>query len=537
MCHITKPLCEVCKDNPRHLFLPCGDFLSEQVRDENGAIKNHVEPGKRFYCSELKWPLDPDEDKSHWVCNICLEFGRQSYKDSIEVVGRLNNPKPSHSRYVSFLRGQLPSNQPDDDESSTQSAESGLEHLPIEFSKVAATTLDHLVSLYKNEDFPDHLWEDRVASSDGCYLTVWLPCCPICKNPTVDPCKGGGIVDVEFELTSELWRWVAVHQKLTPDEAQVFEINVATGFISKVCDVCCNLETVLRQQIRTYLQDSTRPRSWAVVMWLLSRGMIDKPSHNFSVINFGFPDTMPPTDKEIMGLMTRSWEKLTNGLAFGDCVVDSGPPVAYSAPLTRHQKPLMRLDQWVRLVEPQSAKKLHVNHAQSFEVMATDPSIASFVSNMPAGDLRDLRHEIGVDPEEDSDRDGDDNSDRSSEPRGTSVEEVNDDNSSVSSDTSYTSYESPDDNPEFHFDPDELKTYTMPRRGLLGNIDSTGCEGCELCTTGMLGKIAIGSVDAHIALWHVLGKFIRTLPAAKTKSTMATSKQTGRRHTNFWASA
>ncbi|KAK8016362.1 hypothetical protein PG993_014551 [Apiospora rasikravindrae] len=517
MCHITKLLCEVCEDNPRHLFLPCGNFLSEQVKDETGAIKNHVEPGKRFYCSELKWPLDPDEDKSYWVCNTCLEFGRQSYKDSIEVVGRLNNPKPSQSRYVSFLRGKLPNNHFDNDESSTQGEEPGLEHLPVEFSKVAATTLDHLLSLYNNKDFPNHLWEDRVASSDGCYVTVWLPCCPVCKDPTVDPRKGGGIVDVEFELTSELWRWVAAHQKLAPGEGQAFEVNIATGFISKVCDVCCNSETVLRQQVHAYLQDSTRPRSWAVTTWLLSRGMIDKPFYNFSVMNVGLPDTMPPPNNEIMGLMTRSWGKLTNGLAFGDCVVDSSPPVAYSAPLTRHQKPLMSLDQWVRLVEPQSAKKLNVNHHQSYDVMTSDPSIASLVSNMPAGGLHNLGHNPGIGVEDDSGRIGEGDSDRSSEPGVNPVEEDNDDNISVSSDTSYTSYKSPARTPRFHFHPDEPKTYIMPQGGFVENTNATLSDGCELCTTRMLEKIAIGSVDAIIVLWHILGEFIRILPAAKTK--------------------
>ncbi|KAK8064891.1 hypothetical protein PG994_007529 [Apiospora phragmitis] len=514
MCNITKLHCEVCKANLRHLFLPCEDFLSEQVMDENGAVKNHIEPGKRFYCSELKWPLDPDEDNSYWVCNTCLESGRQTYKNSIEVVGRLHNSRPTESRYVGFLRGKLPNSHTD--MSSTQGAESGWEHLPNNFSDVAETTRENLLSLYDNNYFPDHLWKDRVASSAGCYLTVWMPCCPVCKDPMVDPRKGGGIVDVEFELTSELWRWLAVHQNLAPEEVQAFEITVATGFISKVCEICCNIEIVLRRQIHNYLQDTTRPRSWAVMTWILSRGMVDKPSYDYSVLNVGFPDTMPPTNKEIMGMMTRSWGRLTNGLAFGDCVVDSGPPVTYSAPLTRHQKPLMRLDQWVQLIEPHSGKKLNVNHPpEPLDMMASDPSVASLIINMPAGGLFDIDRGLGNDAEDDSGKNGEDDSDRSGGSGVNPVEEEEDD-VSVSSDTSYTSYEPPADIPEFHFRPDERRTYILPIGGYVAKASSDINHGCAQSTTQILERIAIGSVDPIIALWHVLGEFIQTLPHAKT---------------------
>ncbi|KAK8122353.1 hypothetical protein PG984_011023 [Apiospora sp. TS-2023a] len=508
MCHITQLHCEVCQANSRHLFLPCEDFLSENVRDENGEVKNHIEPGKRFYCSDLKWPPDPDEDNSYWVCNACFESGRQTFKDSMKVVAWLNDPSASQSDYVSRLRDKLPNSQTD--------KSSGEGHLPVEFDDLAGTTRENLVLLYSNKEFPDHLWDDRIASTDNCYMTIWMPCCPVCKDPMVSPRRRLGIIDVEIEPTSELWRWLAVHQRLAPAEAQAFEINVATGFISKVCAICRNMETVLRQQVHNHLQDTTHPRSWAITMWLLGRGLLGKTIYDFNFLNVGLPDTMPPPIKDIMGLMAKSWKGLTNGIAFGDCVVDSGPPVSYSASLTRHSKPLLHLDQWVRLVDPYSDKELNVNRPpQSLDIMAGSDEIASLISNMPADGPVVIDHDFGMDAEDDNGRNGEDTPDRSDGSDMDQAEE--DDNSSVSSDTSYTSYEPPADLPEFHFHPKKLKEYIMPWRGFVDMKSSHMSEPYGISTTSTLERIAIGSVDPIIALWHILGNFIETLPTTKTK--------------------
>ena len=520
MCNITRLHCEVCQASSRHLFLPCDDFLSEQVRDKNGAVINHIEPGKRFCCNELKWPLDPDEDNSHWVCNTCLEFGRKSYKNSVEVFKRLKDGNISQSHYVSLLRGHLPDSHVDN----ILLAEPELEHLPMEFSNVAETTRENLISLYNSPDLPDSLWEDRTASSDGCYLTIWMPCCPVCKDPMVDPARGG-IVAIEFEPTSELWRWMAVNQRLVPHEVQAFQITIATGFIGKVCEICVNMEIVLRQQVKTYLQDTTRPRTWAVLTWLFHRGMLGRPFYDYAVPNLGFPDTKPPTDKEIMGLMTRSWERLANGLTFGDCIVDSGPPVAYSAPLNRHQEPLMRLDQWVRLVEPQSNKRLNINSPPlPLNLMASDPSVACLISNMSVDNQSGIDHGLDTGAGDDGNKGHKafknayiDRADASP------AEEIDDgnDNDSVSSGTSYTSYETPVSDPEFHFLPDKPRSYIMTKRifhssfAFLINDDMTAP--CTMSTTYMLERIALGSIDAIIALWHMLGEFIKTMRRGNAK--------------------
>lgn len=514
MCHITKLHCEVCQANSRHLFLPCEDFLSDNTRDENDEVKSHIEPGKRFYCSDLRWPPNPNKDHSDWICNACFEFGRQTFKDSMKAFACLNDPSASQSDYVSRLRGKLPDSH--NEESSAQSAEPELGHLPKEFKNLAAeANLWNMLSLYGNKEFSDHHWEDRVASSDGCYLTVWMPCCPVCQDPMVHR-RGGGIVDVEIEPTSEVWRWLAVFQRLAPEEVQAFEINVATGFISKVCAICRNLEIVLRRQVHNYLQDTTRPRSWAIITWLLNRGLLDKPFYDTVFMNFGLPDTMPPTNKEIMGLMARSWKRLTNGLAFGDCVVDSDPPVSYSAPLTRHQNPLLHLDQWVRLADPYAnGKELNVNHPPDpLDLLAGCDDAASLISNMLADGHSNIDHDLPIDVEDGNGRNGENTPDRSDGSDIDPVEEGDDD--SVSSDTSYTSYEPPADVPEFHFRPKKPKQYIMPWRGFVTNASYMG-EPPDISTTSTLERIAIGSVDPIIALWHILDEFIEGLPRAKTK--------------------
>ncbi|KAK8008638.1 hypothetical protein PG991_011189 [Apiospora marii] len=514
MCHITRLHCEVCEANSRHLFLPCEDFLADNLRDENGEVKNHIEPGKRFYCSDLKWPPHPDLDVSYWVCNACFELGRQTFNDSMKLDAYLNDPSNSQSHYVSVLHNTLLNNR--SDPSRDQRAEPGLRHLPKEFEDASDTTRENLVSLYGNKKFSDQLWEDRVASSGGCYMTVWMPCCPVCKDPMTKG-RRSGIVDVEIEPTSELWRWLAVHQRLAPEEAQAFEINVATGFLSKVCAICRNLEIVLRQQVQDYLQDTTRPRSWAITTWLLNRGMSDKPFYDFMFFNVGLPDTMPPSNKEIMSFMAKSWERLTNGLTFGDCIVDSDPPVSYSAPLTRHREPLLDLDQWVQLVDPYSDKELNINHPpQSLDGMAGSDGVASLISSLPAGGISDIDHDLGAGAEDDDGKNGE-NAPVRSDGSGIDPVEENDDDS-VSSDMSYTSYEPPADMPKFHFDAKNKKPkeYIMPWRGFANLRNSNTSEPSGISTTSMLERIAIGSMDPIIALWHILGGFIKTLPPTKT---------------------
>ena len=513
MCHITELHCEVCQANSRHLFLPCEEFLSENARDENGEVKKHIKPGERFYCSELEWPPDPELNISYWVCNACFELGRQTYKDSMKLDACLNDPSNSQSHYVSVLHDRLLNSHTD--ESGEQSAEPGLRHLPKEFEDASGTTRENLVSLYGNKDFSDQLWEDRATSTDGCYMTVWIPCCPVCKDPMMKR-RRGGIADVELEPTSELWRWLAVHQRLAPEEAQAFEINVATGFISKVCVICRNLEIVLRQQIQDSLQDTNDPRTWAIILWLLIRSMSEMSFYDFRFLNLGLPNTTPPPQKDIMSLMAKSWEKLTNGVTFGDCIVDSDPPVSYSAPLTRHRDPLLYLDQWVQLVDPYSGKELSVNYPpQSLDNMAGSDHIAFLISNMPANGLSDIDHGLGTNAEDDSGRNGENAQARSD---GSGIDPLEkDDDDSVSSDMSYTSYEPPAGMPQFHFHPKESKTYIMPWKGFADMHCSDMSEPSGISTTSTLERIAIGSVDPIIALWHILGGFIKTLPRAKTK--------------------
>ncbi|KAK7983859.1 hypothetical protein PG989_011261 [Apiospora arundinis] len=347
----------------------------------------------------------------------------------------------------------------------------------------------------------------------------------------VDPNKEGGIVDVEFEPNSELWRWLAIHQRLIPEEVQAFEVTIATGFIGKVCEICVNMETVLRQQVKTYLQDTTRPRSWAIMTWLLNRGMLDKPFYDFAVPNLGFPDTTPPTDKEIMGLMTKNWERLTNGIAFGDCIVDSAPPVAYSAPLTRHQEPLMRLKQWVQLTEPHSNKKLSVNKPPlPLDLMASDPSVAFLLSKMPTDDQSDdMDHDLDFGAEDYGGNQEHRASDKAyiDEARIRSIANIDDsnDNDSVSSGASYTSYQEPPEKPEFHFHPDKPRSYIMSKRAFFAFSDDNHWQSRiapkgegPMKTTGLLEQIAIGSIDPYIALWHLLSEFMLTLRMGKRKT-------------------
>ncbi|ORY55473.1 uncharacterized protein BCR38DRAFT_528880 [Pseudomassariella vexata] len=382
MCAITKMYCSVCKTKKkRYTFIPCKEFIEELIG--SGTMNITFTPGTRLHCPRLKWPINPNIDITHTICVECAYMGQVWYQGFEKAKRLMKQVNKDHNRKLfDPSRGPSATNNimgdagvenvhEDNDADANQNANGrDIDALPAEelnmllppgFAGCATFQKRHLISTWekKKEASPEeaaviaYKFEQRKKS----FLTIWIPCCTLCKKPTVDDAVDGGIADVEFELDVILW---PILQGVTSTQAygSCVTINIATGFIHKPCHACVKEEEKLRQLVEELLQTCERVEAWAVWTWLLSRGVGDIPFSDHGCVSVGLPMTQPPSIQSIMMLMSLSWQR-QSGVAWED-VVKFAPPTSCPLRSTVHSQPLLDLYQWPEFAEPRSGKELEI---------------------------------------------------------------------------------------------------------------------------------------------------------------------------------
>ncbi|RYO93196.1 hypothetical protein DL764_008023 [Monosporascus ibericus] len=198
---------------------------------------------------------------------------------------------------------------------------------------------NHWYPVDKDKSFENH-WQPRLADEPYRELTLWIPCCTICKKPSFT--ADGGIDGVEFEPSAIFWRWLCRLQG-----EKMIATRLRTGFIHKPCETCVNLEFELRQKVSDYLGACETIEAWAVWNWLMMRGTGWVDFWNHESTNVGLPDAEPYPQKYFMRLMAEGW-KAKSGLPWED-TVDLDPPVSCTVAMNVHEAPLLRLSQWNKL--------------------------------------------------------------------------------------------------------------------------------------------------------------------------------------------
>ncbi|RYO97092.1 hypothetical protein DL766_002387 [Monosporascus sp. MC13-8B] len=201
------------------------------------------------------------------------------------------------------------------------------------------SAVNHWYSVDKDKSFENH-WQPRLADEPYRELTLWIPCCTICKKPSFT--ADGGIDAIEFEPSAIFWKWLC---RLQGEKMIATRLN--TGFVHKPCETCVNLELELRCKVSDYLGACGNIEAWAVWNWLMVRGTGWVGFWNHESTNIGLPDAEPYPQKYFMRLMAEGW-KARSGLPWED-TVDLNPPVSCTVAMNVHETPLLRLSQWNKL--------------------------------------------------------------------------------------------------------------------------------------------------------------------------------------------
>jgi hypothetical protein len=362
MCRLTKLHCLVCDKTEQYLFQPCGDFIDKQL-----DVKTPIVDGKRFFCYAFKWPLDPTEDTSRDICEECLEMGRIYYHHHVAL-------RLAHQTHAGALLRFSGRRSTSDNESEMENVDdemADLSSIPPNFQNIPYFLQQVLVGYYTNKDLDDAYWSLRAFGIRHRSVRVLMPCCPVCRKPTMRSEEdGGGMVDVEFAPSSILQDWLIRLQNcntLQPDITTI-QTSIKTQFISKACDECIKAESKLRDQVRRFLGSCERYSAWSVYSWILSRGISNIPVLSHASMNVGLPTTPPPDIKMYMELMALSWKRLTGGLSWED-TVEYSPPVTCPLVSLIHDKPLLSLSQWKEFVDPYSGTPLGVRAPTPGEVV------------------------------------------------------------------------------------------------------------------------------------------------------------------------
>ncbi|RYP92128.1 hypothetical protein DL770_001789 [Monosporascus sp. CRB-9-2] len=199
--------------------------------------------------------------------------------------------------------------------------------------------VNHWYPVDKDKSFENH-WQPRLADEPYRELTLWIPCCTICKKPSFT--AHGDIDGVEFEPSAIFWKWLCRLQG-----EKMIATRLRTGFIHKPCETCVDLEFELRQKVSDYLGICGNIEAWAVWNWLMMRGTGWVDFWNHESTNVGLPDAEPYPQKYFMQLMAEGW-KAKSGLPWED-TVDLDPPVSCTVAMNVHGTPLLRLSQWNKL--------------------------------------------------------------------------------------------------------------------------------------------------------------------------------------------
>ncbi|KAI1868423.1 uncharacterized protein JN550_006339 [Neoarthrinium moseri] len=405
MCHLQKLTCLMCKlkqagktgegasqaDEPDYTFIlqPC-NYFKGLISQKKELIQGHSldgalpQLGERFHCPNTQWPPDGCV-LSRWICEDCLGEGYQTYRQSSEREAatarrefyrqyqQQHHQQQKQARRNRALKISVNTQRgKQQNQAASPPAAAVLDpfrHLPESFQLALGDWMKEEILRIYTEDYDEALaeaggggdlseeaqkeidirWLQRSSEARHRVLTAWIPRCNLCKTTMVMEDKGHGddgeewIADMEYEPNGVLWKWLFALACKGP-----LQTEIRTGFLLRPCQSCVLKEARLREQVCGFLQDSgpIRCLGWLVYSWLLSRGTGNFPMFDHAAQNLGYPDTKPPTLREIMGLMAASWKRVT-GVAW-EQVGDLEAPSACDLAVIPHSKPFLKFDDWPR---------------------------------------------------------------------------------------------------------------------------------------------------------------------------------------------
>ncbi|KAK6074197.1 hypothetical protein SCUP515_06587 [Seiridium cupressi] len=374
MCCLQSLVCYICKmklmktgqyelreaESTTYVLEPC-DYFSEIIdkMKKEGKNGDDLRSTGRFHCPNIQWPPKPNMP-TRWVCEDCLCHGYRQfrYKDQREEAKKALDRTTYRQRHT-----RTPSISGSDGEDADTSDD--CRHLPHRYQTGLKADVKRQLLKAFEEDYDvtsklqckttpkkiqmeiDDLWTQRASEAKHRALTLYIPRCNLCSEPmvmretTIENIDDVYLADIEYEPNGILWKWLFA---LAP-KGRV-QVEIRTGFITKPCDACIEKEFNLRKEVSIFLEkhSDTNSVGWMVFNWLLSRGVGNIPMFQHATISLGYPNTRPPTLKEMLGLMAESWNRLT-GVAWED-VGDLQPPTSCTLSIVMHENPLKSLRQW-----------------------------------------------------------------------------------------------------------------------------------------------------------------------------------------------
>ncbi|KAH7027520.1 uncharacterized protein B0I36DRAFT_364709 [Microdochium trichocladiopsis] len=355
-----------------------GDNRYHGSSSSSDTSKNILPHGTRLHCPNLVWPLPPDSRRAaveDFICDACLHSGVTHYhwtvrEKQLEAL-RVNTfgqraPRGDASSSSPAAPAQQQTQQvplPPNAEGFVLPAASQVQgSFPPEWDTLVSNEMrsrvfaEHIEQLHANsmssntfmaDALPEADWTPRLSEGPHCHLTLWIPCCKLCREPVLRGGQGErGFEDLEFESNSVLWKWLG-----RLPERSGMATTISTGFLHKPCAACIEREVALRGRVGWFLRGSDNVHAWAVWHWLLVRGsgQVDFWSHE--VANIGLPPGRPWESKFYMTVMAEAWWHRT-GLAWED-VGELQPPTTQKDLLTSYHKAtaLVSLTQWKDLVK------------------------------------------------------------------------------------------------------------------------------------------------------------------------------------------
>lgn len=372
MCQLQKLDCYVCKaklmqlgqyeldenNSETYAIQPC-NYLLELLKEMKDACLSAKHKG-RFHCPDIQWPPGPSVTPIRHICEDCLCSGFFELQASPGYSEFQANPvrkpgppvrKPKIAVLINCRRARFVTPSSDEDEDDDRDPD---HHLPEIFRLIpSAEKKLQILELYQTDFGPvsrANGWTARQVEHSHRLLTVFIPHCNLCKTPTVMPERtveetdAVWLADVEFEPNSQLWKWLSL--SATWNSRMPLQFTIRSGFVTKPCDTCIDKENSLRVEISDFLKKNGRFNwiSWMVFSWLMSRGTGNIPMFEHATMNVGFPNTQPPTLKEMLSLMAESWKRVS-GVSWQH-VCEFRAPASCAMPTVMHEKPFISLEQW-----------------------------------------------------------------------------------------------------------------------------------------------------------------------------------------------
>ncbi|KXJ91448.1 hypothetical protein Micbo1qcDRAFT_175649 [Microdochium bolleyi] len=401
MCRITRLRCQVCqprwsesdaaKSTPSstYRFRPCARvkrLATSSATPTAPATTDALPHGTRLHCPTIVWPLPPlrKDSKSssssssavveESICDTCLHAGvthyhwtvREKQLEALRVktygqrgAGRTSSSTTEISTSSSSVAPILPWTS---DTFVLPPASEVKGSFPPQWDTLVSNEMrsrvfkEYLEQPHKDSDasntfmvdaLPEPDWAPRLSEGPHRHLTLWIPCCKLCRQPTMrtdDAGRSHGFDGLEFEPNSILWKWLG---RLS--ERPGVTTTITTGFLHKPCEACVTREVALRGQVGRFLRETDIVQGWAVWHWLVARGGGHVDFWHHELANVALPAGRCWEYKFYMTLMAEGWWTRT-GVAWED-VGELDPPTTQKAlPMTTHGKTvLVSLDQWQSL--------------------------------------------------------------------------------------------------------------------------------------------------------------------------------------------